>query len=226
MERGARLYDHAQGSIAIFLELDQVPYALTPIGSGVVFFDRDGVIIEDAGYVASVSRLKFIEPVVDRLRYLTHANIPVVIATNQSGIGRGYFSWLQFEILHDFLIEELSRRGVRVGHTIACGEKPDVYHPDGIAWRKPGAGMFLAAKKALGVDLTRSWIVGDKLSDMEAGLRAGLMGGVLIRGKPSGGRNGPWEDAQIVNFSNRFIVEMVSDIRDAALWSNQFLRNL
>jgi D-glycero-D-manno-heptose 1,7-bisphosphate phosphatase len=110
-------------------------------------------------------------------------SIPVIEVTNQAGIGRGYYSWSEFLEVETALTQELARGGAAIDGVFACP-----YHREGVGgWaheahpcRKPRPGMLLAASRLMGLDLGRSWIVGDKYGDLAAGHRAGLAGGVHV----------------------------------------------
>lgn len=104
------------------------------------------------------------------------------MVTNQAGVGRGYYNWRDFSLVQDEIHRQLAEGGAHVDAVYACGyhesAKPPLNadHP----WRKPGPGMLLAAAKDLGVDLARSWIVGDRSTDLGAGSAAGIAGGTLV----------------------------------------------
>jgi D-glycero-D-manno-heptose 1,7-bisphosphate phosphatase len=151
--------------------------------SPAVFLDRDGVIVEDPGYLCQVSDLKLIPGAASFVAMANRSGIPVIEITNQAGIGRGYYGWKEFLEVEEALASELAREGAALDGVFACP-----YHRDGIPpWahpahpaRKPRPGMLLAAARSLSVDLGRSWMVGDKLSDVEAAYNAGLRGGMHV----------------------------------------------
>lgn len=142
-----------------------------------VFLDRDGVLIEDTGYPCSVDQLRFIRGSAEAVARLNHAGLAVVLVTNQSGIGRGYYGWEEFEAVQSALDAHLAAAGAFIDGWWACafhgegtGEYAQVNHP----WRKPNPGMIEDAAKELSLDLAQSWMVGDRASDVAAGRRAGL----------------------------------------------------
>ena len=110
--------------------------------------------------------------------------IPVIVVTNQAGIARGYYGWEDFAKVQSAIVAALAAAGASLDVVLACG-----YHGVGAgplavadhAWRKPNCGMLDYAAERHGIDLGRSWIVGDKVSDLEAGLKAGLAGGFLVK---------------------------------------------
>jgi D-glycero-D-manno-heptose 1,7-bisphosphate phosphatase len=143
-------------------------------GLPALFLDRDGVVVEEVDYLHRVADLALIPGAAECIAEANRRGIPVVIATNQAGIARGYFGWHEFHQVQAELNHRLERAGARVDLTLACPHYPE--HPD----RKPRPGMFRKAAEMAGVDLGRSWVVGDKTSDLEAGRAAGLAGGILV----------------------------------------------
>lgn len=147
-----------------------------------LFLDRDGVINEDKGYVSRVEDFTFCAGVFEALRTFEARGYLLVIVTNQSGIGRGYYTQEAYETLTAWMLGELQKNGVTIAKVYHCPHAPE----EKCACRKPESGMLEAAIGEFGIDPARSWIVGDKPSDMEAGKNAGLGGYVLI-GQKSGG---------------------------------------
>jgi D-sedoheptulose 7-phosphate isomerase/D-glycero-D-manno-heptose 1,7-bisphosphate phosphatase len=147
---------------------DQRNAKTAPIRPGVIL-DRDGTIIEDLGYVGSVDRVVLLEGAAEAIAALNAAGVPVAVATNQAGVARGYYEIADVRAVHAHLDRLLSERGAWVDAWLFCP-----YHPDGVVeeyarWssdRKPAPGMALAAAHRLGLDLTRSWVVGDRESDV------------------------------------------------------------
>jgi D-glycero-D-manno-heptose 1,7-bisphosphate phosphatase len=143
-------------------------------GRPALFLDRDGVVVEEVDYLHRVEDLAVIPAAAELIAEGNRRAIPVVIATNQAGIARGYFGWPDFHRVQAELNRRLERAGARVDLTLACPHYPE--HPD----RKPCPGMFLKAAQMASLDLSRSWAIGDKTSDLEAARAAGLAGGVLV----------------------------------------------
>jgi D-glycero-D-manno-heptose 1,7-bisphosphate phosphatase len=110
-------------------------------------------------------------------------NIAVIMVTNQSGIGRGYYGWAEFKSVQDAIVAALAVGGARIDAVYACAHHPQakgaLAHPDHPA-RKPNPGMLLQAASALKLDLKSSWLVGDKADDVEAAKRAGIAGALLV----------------------------------------------
>lgn len=148
-----------------------------------LFLDRDGVIVEDPGYLCSAAKMVLIPGAAGVIALANRREIPVIEVTNQAGIGRGYYGWQEFADVEEALGRELARAGALIDAVLACP-----YHKDGIApWahpahpsRKPRPGMLLAASRFLNIDLAASWIVGDKHGDLAAGYNAGLAGGLHV----------------------------------------------
>ena len=146
-----------------------------------VFLDRDGVLVEEVGYLHHVEDIALIPSAPQAIAKLNAAAIPAVVVTNQAGIGRGYYSWREFEIVQSSI--ETALHPATFDGVWACA-----YHPDGTGdlacdhvFRKPNPGMILDAAETLGIDLAASWLVGDKTLDIESAINAGLAGAILVR---------------------------------------------
>jgi len=148
-----------------------------------LFLDRDGVIIADTGYVGRAEDVQMLEGVAAAIARCNALKIPVVVVTNQSGIARGRYDWDGFRNVQAVVAAHLAAAGAHLDAVLACA-----YHADGLGplrigdhpWRKPKPGMILAAADGMNLDLSRSWIVGDRAHDLAAGAAAGLCGGTLI----------------------------------------------
>ena len=148
-----------------------------------IFLDRDGVINVDTGYVYLVDDFKFIDGVIDALLQLKQKSYLLVVVTNQSGIARGMFTEEQFMSLTEWMDWSLADRGVDLDGIYFCPHHPsegsDQYRKS-CTCRKPGPDMILDAVKHLDIDLTRSYMVGDKPSDMKAAINAGVAHKILV----------------------------------------------
>ena len=148
-----------------------------------IFLDRDGVINVDTGYVYLVDDFKFIDGVIDALLQLKQKGYLLVVVTNQSGIARGLFTEEQFMSLTEWMDWSLADRGVDLDGIYFCPHHPsegsDQYRKS-CTCRKPGPDMILDAVKHLDIDLTRSYMVGDKPSDMKAAINAGVAHKILL----------------------------------------------
>lgn len=147
-----------------------------------VFLDRDGTINQEREYLHRMEDFQFIPGVPQAIRLLNRAGFLVVVVTNQSGVGRGYYAEEDVEALHRFISRELAGSGGRIDAWLYCP-----HHPAGrggyavsCSCRKPLPGMLLDAAERLGIDLASSYMVGDKLIDVEAGRAAGCSS-ILVR---------------------------------------------
>lgn len=148
-----------------------------------LFLDRDGTVVKETGYLCRVDDIVLIHGTGKVISIANRRGIPVVMVTNQSGIGRGYYSWAEFKSVQDGIVALLATEGANIDAVYACPHhaqaRGDLAHPDHPA-RKPNPGMLLQAASALTLDLTSSWLVGDKADDIEAAKRAGIAGGLLV----------------------------------------------
>ncbi len=141
-----------------------------------VFLDRDGVINKDYSYVYQKEKFEFCEGVFESLRYFLSLGYRLFVVTNQSGIGRGYYTQEDFDELTSWMLGELTCRGVCVTKVYHCAHSPE----EGCGCRKPETGMFEQAQREFGVDMGSSWMIGDKLSDIRAGVNAGISKTIFI----------------------------------------------
>jgi D-glycero-D-manno-heptose 1,7-bisphosphate phosphatase len=152
-------------------------------GRAALFVDRDDTVIKDTGYLCRVDDLVLIPGAAKVIAAANQRGSPVVMVTNQSGIGRGYYSWTEFKCVQDALFGMLAAHGASIDAVYACAHhthaEGDLAHPDHPA-RKPNPGMLLQAASALALDLKSSWLVGDKADDIDAAKRAGLAGALLV----------------------------------------------
>lgn len=140
-----------------------------------VFLDRDGTINHDLGYTIQPEAFHLIDGVRDALCRLKRAGYRLIVVTNQSGIGRGYFDAAAVDRLHAYLNGLLCEEG-RIDAFYYASCVPGQPNSDAAAlrMRKPDIGMFEAACRDQAIDVSRSWMVGDRKSDLEFGRRAGL----------------------------------------------------
>ena len=141
-----------------------------------IFLDRDGTLNEEVDHLCDPDKLVLIPGAAAAVARLNALGIPVVVVTNQSGIGRGRFSWDDFDAVMDRMAFLLAAEYARVDaiyaaphHEEGQGEYAVADHPE----RKPNPGMLVRAAEEHGLDLSRSWMVGDKAIDLDAGRRAG-----------------------------------------------------
>lgn len=148
-----------------------------------VFLDRDGVINVDHGYVSKIDDFKFIEGSIEAMQILKSKGYLLVVVTNQSGIARGYYSEDDFHNLTEWMDWSLADKGIELDAIYYCPHHAD----KGIGeykieceCRKPKAGMLDSAIADLDIAPSQSLLVGDKLSDIEAGYKAGLKASYLV----------------------------------------------
>lgn len=146
-----------------------------------LILDRDGIVNHDTGYVHRIADFHFIDGIFELTAAFAARGFAIVIATNQSGIGRGLFSEADFATLMEWVKVEFARRNVAIAAVYHCPDHPT----SGIGpyrrenpWRKPAPGMLLQAAQDLSLDLSRSWMLGDRERDVIAGKAAGV--GTLV----------------------------------------------
>ena len=152
------------------LERRRLLAAPCPSPKPALFLDRDGVVIEDWHHLCDPAAVELCPGAQNLLQQAKQAGWPVVLITNQSGIARGYFDWEAYEQVTDKLLELLGAEAP-LAAIYANGHGPGA-PPQ--SWRKPSPAMLLAAAEDLQLDLSRSLLVGDRLSDLQAGANAGL----------------------------------------------------
>ena len=135
-----------------------------------LFLDRDGVIMEDRHFVKDPEEVKLCKGAKELIHAAKAHELPVVVITNQSGISRGFFNWDCYEAVPDRLIELLG------GSEYIAAIYANGYGPltSANGWRKPGPGMLIQAEGDLNLDLNKSVLVGDRLSDLQSGVNAGV----------------------------------------------------
>lgn len=142
-----------------------------------LFLDRDGVINIDKHYVYKKEDFHFIEGIMETLHYFQDKGYLLIIITNQSGIGRGYYTEDEFHTLTEWMIEQCISYDVYITKVYFSPYHPEhgigKYKKDSFC-RKPSPGMILAAQEEFEIDLSQSILVGDSESDIEAGMNAGI----------------------------------------------------
>jgi D,D-heptose 1,7-bisphosphate phosphatase len=148
-----------------------------------VFLDRDGTVIEQVHYLGDPAKVRLLSGAAPALRRLRDAGYALVVITNQSAIGRGWLTVEQYGLVNDEMVRQLLAGGVTLDGVYYCPEVPAtdddrlaITHGD----RKPGPGMLLRAGRELGLDLSTSWMIGDMISDVLAGINAGCKGSLLV----------------------------------------------
>ena len=148
-----------------------------------IFLDRDGTVIEHVHHLKDAADVRLVAGAGDAIASLQAAGFACVIVTNQSVVGRGHLSLEGLDEIHDVMHAQFAEQGVTLDGTYFCPEAPVsgdptvIEHPD----RKPAPGMLLRAADALDLDVSTSWMIGDSISDMLAGVNAGCAGSILVR---------------------------------------------
>jgi D-glycero-D-manno-heptose 1,7-bisphosphate phosphatase len=150
-----------------------------------IFLDRDGVINEDDGFVYKQEDFRFKEGIFDFCRAAQWKGYLMVICTNQSGVARGYYTERDIQALNEWMLNEFCKQGINICKVYYCP-----YHPDGIGEyrresydRKPNPGMLLKAQAEFDIDMAISIVIGDKPSDIEAGINAEVRKRLFQQGK-------------------------------------------
>jgi len=141
-----------------------------------VFLDRDGVIIEDTGHPHEISKIKFLPRVGEAIRLLNKNGFKVIVTTNQAGVARGYFTEDKVKEMNSYIQELLAKQGAFIDRIYYCP-----HHIEGVIeeyrkechCRKPNPGMIEKAAREFGINLRVSFVIGDNITDIEAGSRAG-----------------------------------------------------
>jgi len=133
-----------------------------------LFLDRDGVINIDKEYLYKIEDFEFVDGIFETIKLFQNDGYIIVIVTNQSGIGRGYYTQEDYMKLTEYMIDEFLKNGIKIDGVYHCPHTPE----DRCSCRKPRSGMFMAAKKDFRIDMKSSVMIGDKESDMRAAKNA------------------------------------------------------
>ena len=165
-----------------------------------IFLDRDGVVIQDTGYVHKIEDFKLIPNAIEGLRLLK--DYKLFIVTNQSGIGRGYFKLEDFFDYNNRVLKELKKHNIKIEKTYFCSHKPE----DNCECRKPKTKFLREAERKYGINLKKSFVIGDRKSDFEMGKNAGCKTIHVLTGYGVNAKNEVKPDY------------FASDLLDAAKW--------
>lgn len=166
-----------------------------------VFLDRDGTINEQMGYINHISRFQLLPGVAAAIKQLNEANIPVVVVTNQSGLARGYFPEDLLVAVHEKMTQLLAEQGAHVDSIYICPHHPEAqkeqYRLD-CNCRKPKTGLFLQAAAEMGLDLSRSFVIGDRWSDLKSAVACHATPVLVLTGYGRGDAQyiGPGQEVQ------------------------------
>ena len=174
---------HFVGTDGIWCQVLRPERAASWRGRPALFLDRDGVLVEEVGYLHRPGEVRLIPGAAAPIAAAHRAGLAAVLVTNQAGIGRGTYGWAEFQATQERISADLAAAGVALDMVLACPFHPEAeppYRHPAHPCRKPRPGMILRAAERLGLDLAGSWIVGDRASDLEAGRAAGLAGGAHV----------------------------------------------
>ncbi len=184
------------------------------MSSPAVFLDRDGTINEEMGYINHLSRLRVFPQAAPAIRRLNEAGLKAVVISNQSGVARGYFSLALVERVNRRLTEILAAGGARLDGLYLCTHGPD----EGCPCRKPKPELILRAARDLDLDLSHSYLVGDRFKDIETAANAGVKGILVLTGYGRGEYEFLRDQAKVAP------VYVAQDLADAAAWILQDLQ--
>jgi D-glycero-D-manno-heptose 1,7-bisphosphate phosphatase len=166
-----------------------------------IFLDRDGVINKEVNYLYKIKDFEFINGVFDACIFFQTLNYSIIIISNQSGIGRGIYSEDEYLKINKWMLNEFSLKNVSILDTFHCPHVPN----SKCSCRKPKPGMFLKAKKKYNIDMSRSWMIGDKETDIESANLAGINNTVLVR---SGHK------IDEINTNSKFIIDSINQYQE------------
>lgn len=190
-----------------------IPMNIAPKLRPGIFFDRDGTIIAEKNYLKDFEEIKILPGVIKALKMLKFANIPFYLVTNQAGVAHGFFDESRLNEVHHYLIKELNRLKISLRGIFYCPHHPlaeiSEYRQD-CHCRKPNPGLLYQAALIDRIDLQKSYLIGDKLIDIEAGKRASLKTILVLTG------HGRKERAKLTLESTPDYIAF--DLQQAAAW--------
>lgn len=168
---------------------------------GAVFLDRDGTINEQMGYVNHVDRFQMLPGAASAIRMLNEVKVPVVVVTNQSGLARGYFPPQVLDAVHEKMKDALAKERAHVDGIYICPHHPEAKEEQyrlACSCRKPKTGLFELAARDLEIDLEKSYVVGDRWSDLKAAVNCHATPVLVLTGYGKGDYDyiGPQQEVQ------------------------------
>ena len=142
-----------------------------------IFLDRDGVINRDIDYLHKIEEFEFLDGVFEACKHFLRLNFKIIIITNQSGIGRGYFSETEYMKITRWMIDEFNKNDVEILEIFHCPHTPE----SKCNCRKPKPGMLIEAKNKHNIKMAESWMIGDSERDITAASLAGITNTILVR---------------------------------------------
>ena len=142
-----------------------------------IFLDRDGVINKEVNYLHKIEDFKFIEGVFDACQFYEKLKFKIIIVSNQSGISRGYFKEEEYQILSRWMLKIFKEKHINILDIFHCPHGPN----SNCECRKPKPGMFFQAMEKYNIDFNKSWMIGDKETDIQAANLAGISNTILVK---------------------------------------------
>ncbi len=164
-----------------------------------LFLDRDGIINIDHGYVSKVEKFEFVDGIFEFIKLFLNKNYLLFIVTNQSGIGRGYYSEKDFLKLTKWMLSEFKKENISIADVFYCPHSPE----EKCKCRKPQIGMINQALKSYDIDLNSSFMIGDKQSDIDLAINANITNSIYI-GKSLDIKNYKYSFKTILEAKNYF----------------------
>lgn len=180
-----------------------------------VFLDRDGTINEQMGYINHISRFHLLPGAAQAISRLNAQKIPVIVVTNQSGLARGYFPEELLVAVHEKMTRQLAEKDAHIDGLYICPHHPEAkeerFRKD-CSCRKPKTGLLEQAAREMNIDLSRSFMVGDRWSDIRCGVRAGATPILVLTGYGRG-------DQQYIGPSQQIQPDYTAeDLPEAVAW--------
>ena len=142
-----------------------------------IFLDRDGVINKEVNYLYKIDDFEFIDGIFQTCLYFQNLGYKIIIITNQSGISRGYYSESDYHLVTEWMLSQFAKNNINILDIFHCPHGPN----SSCKCRKPMPGMFLNAKTKHNIDMTNSWMIGDKEVDVTAANASGIKSTILVR---------------------------------------------
>lgn len=166
-----------------------------------IFLDRDGVINKEVGYLHKIQDFEFIDGVFDACLHFQALGYQLIIITNQSGIGRGYYDEDAFHVINNWMLEQFKNKRIEILDVFFCPHTPE----SSCDCRKPKPGMFNQANDKYSIDMKKSWMVGDKEADIQAANAAGIQNTILVK-------SGHAIDEK--NSNAKFILDSINQVKE------------
>jgi D-glycero-D-manno-heptose 1,7-bisphosphate phosphatase len=164
---------------------------MPPSGRRAIFLDRDGTLIEEVGYLNHLDRLRMLPRAGEAVRRINESGFLAFLVTNQSGVARRFFGLDLVQEAHGRIAAHLAESGAKLDGYYLCPHHPDALDPEfkkACSCRKPRPGMILRAAEEHGLDISRSYMVGDSATDMETARNAGMRSVLVLTGYGRGDR--------------------------------------